>query len=224
LTAGGVLSGPIAAGTYNFSLQVTDSNAALKAVTVKAFTLSVTGTVTASTMLSPSNLTPLAGSTVMFAWTNTGSAQYSLWIGTTVGAADLGNYPTASTSVSATGLPTNGVTVYVRLWTLIGATWVANDYTYSTAGTMAPAAMISPVPGTAFVGASQTFTWNNVGSLQYSVWVGTTLGASNLGNFPTAGTSVLATGFPGLGTPVFVRLWTLVGATWVFNDYTYTSN
>jgi hypothetical protein len=34
-------------------------------------------------------------------------------------------------SASLTGLPTNGSTVYVRLWSLANATWQYNDYIYT---------------------------------------------------------------------------------------------
>ena len=37
----------------------------------------------------------------------------------------------ASTSYTATGLPTDGRTLYVRLWSLVSGIWQFNDYTYT---------------------------------------------------------------------------------------------
>ena len=34
-------------------------------------------------------------------------------------------------SRTVSGLPTNGSTIYVRLWSLIGSTWQFTDYTYT---------------------------------------------------------------------------------------------
>ena len=38
-----------------------------------------------------------------------------------------------NTSVTVGGLPSNGSTLYVRLWSLVGGTWFFNDYTYKAA-------------------------------------------------------------------------------------------
>ena len=35
-------------------------------------------------------------------------------------------------SVTVSGLPTNGSTIYVRVWSLINTGWYFNDYTYVT--------------------------------------------------------------------------------------------
>jgi hypothetical protein len=40
---------------------------------------------------------------------------------------------TTATSVTATGLPTNGETIYARLLTNNGGTWLHTDYTYKAA-------------------------------------------------------------------------------------------
>jgi len=59
-------------------------------------------------------------------------------VGTTgVGSANLGAYPNpASTATTATvnGLPSNGSTVYVRLYTQINGVWQPNDYQYTAFG------------------------------------------------------------------------------------------
>jgi hypothetical protein len=126
-----------------------------------------------------------------------------------------------------TGLPTNGSTVYVRLYTRFGTTWLFNDYTYTASGTPPPptaAAITSPVGGSVLTGASQTLTWNNVGADYYQIWVGTTLGSHNLNVVNSTPTTATVTGFPANGTTVYVRLYSKFGTTWLFSDSTYTSN
>jgi hypothetical protein len=176
-------------------------------------------------------ITPLNGATLTttptFTWNNIGASLYSIWVGTTLGAQNIGVFPSAagttSNSATASGLPTNGSPVYVRLWSQTGGAWSFNDYTYTAPSA---AAVTSPV-GATLTGANQTFTWNNSGANLYAVWVGTTTGAQNLGVFPSAagttGTSTAVT-VPANGSIIHVRLWSQVGANWVFNDYTYTSN
>ena len=95
-------------------------------------------TVAAAAITSPSNASTLAGASTTFNW-NPGSGGvtgYYLWVGTTPGTADVANIgPISGTSATVT-LPTNGVPIYVRLWTFIngGATQLSNDYAYTEAG------------------------------------------------------------------------------------------
>ena len=86
-----------------------------------------------------------------FDWTaGAGASAYWLDVGSTAGgnnyyqSGNLGNVLTAT----VTGLPTNGSTVYVTLYSLVGGQWVANGYTYIAlnAGS-ALAQMSSPAPG-----------------------------------------------------------------------------
>jgi subtilase family serine protease len=83
----------------------------------------------------------------------------------------------------------------------------------------------SPVPGSTLTGASTTFTWNaGSGATGYYLWVGTTLGGSNLINVgPQTGTSKTVT-LPTSGATIYVRLWTVLNGTLVSNDYTYTES
>jgi len=75
-------------------------------------------------------------------------------------------------------------------------------------------------------GASQTFTWTNSGGRLYDLWRGSAPGLTDLGEVSldgTTATSVRVTDLPANGTPVYYRLYTLIGNTWTFNDYTFTS-
>jgi FtsP/CotA-like multicopper oxidase with cupredoxin domain len=175
-------------------------------------------------MATPANAATLTDASQTFSWNNSGASQYQVWAGSTVGGFDYGSSGlVAGTSATLTGLPVNGGVIHVRLWSLLGSNWVYNDYSY-TAATITTAAMITPVNLSTLTGASQTFSWSNSGAALYQVWVGSTAGASNLGFSPqTTGTSVTIGGFPANSSTVYVRLWSLVGPTWTFNDYSYVS-
>ena len=68
-----------------------------------------------------------------FQWASTGVPSYQLSVGTTAGSGNLFDQ-IVGTSLSATvsGLPTNGSTIYVRLWSLVGSVWNFRDYTYAS--------------------------------------------------------------------------------------------
>jgi len=182
----------------------------------------------AAAITSPSNGSTLTSASTTFNWNagTGGVTAYYLWIGTTAGGYDLANTgPFTGTSATVT-LPTNGTTIYVRLWTLIngGATQLHNDYTYIEA-TPAGGAITSPSPGSTLLSASTTFNWNagTGGVTAYYLWVGTTAGGYDLANTgPFTGTSATVT-LPTSGAPIYVRLWTLIngGAIQLHNDYTY---
>lgn len=216
---------PATAGTYSFSYTVKDnaatpqtSNAATVTVTVK----------TPAAMSTPANLTTLAGASQTFTWNDVGADLYVVWVGTAQGGNDIIAYPaggTTAANITLSGLPTHGSTLYVRLWTAFGSTWAYNDYTYTAAGTPVAATMLTPA-NTSVLGSSQTFTWDNVGANLYVVWVGTTPGGNDIVAYPAGGatgTNITLNGLPGGGIPLYVRLWSLVGSTWLSNDYTFTS-
>jgi hypothetical protein len=82
---------------------------------------------------SPTPGTTLFSSTTTFTWSaGSGVSQYYVHIGSTFAAADLYNQTQGTNhSVTMNGLPTDGRTLYVRLWSLIGGGWQFNDYTYA---------------------------------------------------------------------------------------------
>jgi hypothetical protein len=121
-------------------------------------------------------------------------------------------------------LPTNGGTVYVRLWSLFNGAWRWTDYTYS-AYMFVPAGILSPSPGATLGGSSATFTWTS-GTGVDVIWldVGTTLGGTQI--YSAGQGSALSrtcTGLPIAGTTVYVRLWSLMNGAWSYTDYTYTA-
>ena len=185
-------------------------------------------------MSSPAAGSTLAGVSATFSWTKgTGGLEYFLYAGTTAGANNIYAASTAlNTTATVTNLPTNGSTVYVRLWTRFSAGWQFADYTYkastaSTGGggttTTAKAALTSPAAGSAIHAGSAAFAWTAAtGAQQYFLYIGTSPGANNLfGASMGLNRSITITGFAQSGT-VYVRLWTLLATGWQYNDYTYT--
>jgi hypothetical protein len=80
---------------------------------------------------------PAAGSTLLasgqtFNWTPiSGATGYSLWLGSTgVGSNNLFDMHTTADTIKTGNLPTNGETIYARLFTNINGSWEYNDYTF----------------------------------------------------------------------------------------------
>jgi hypothetical protein len=191
-------------------------------------------TYTAATLAGPAVLTSpvlastLTGSSVAFSWsTGSGATEYELWVGSTgVGSSNL-NYPgvTTGTTETVSGLPTNGETLYVRLYSKISGVWQYNDYTYTAE--RVPAVLTTPTPSSTLTSTSVAFTWGAAaGATDYELWVGTTgVGSSNL-NYPgvTTGLTETVSGLPASGGgTVYVRLYSKISGVWVYNDYTYTA-
>src|SRR4029077_4440674 len=147
---------------------------------------------------------------------------YYLYVGTTAGANNLVNTGEIhQTSWLAGNLPP-GQTLYARIWTKLDGVWRSADITFKAA--VQPATVIFPANGA--VGADMTapIRWTTVPNVQaYFVYVGTTLGASNLvSSGETAQTSYLAAGLPA-GQTLYLRLWTKVNGVWASVDSTFTA-
>ena len=110
----------------------------------------------------------------------------------------------------------------MRLWSVIGGAWLYNDYTYTAAS---QAGMVSPSAGSVLPGASATFNWSTGnGVSQAYIWIGTSPGGNNLAQSGGAGaTSFAASSLPTNGSTIYVRLWSVIGGSWLYTDYTYTA-
>ncbi|HMG84942.1 MAG TPA: hypothetical protein VK574_04335 [Terracidiphilus sp.] len=178
---------------------------------------------TPAAMTSPAPGSTLTGSSTTFTWTTgSGVTAYYLFVGTTPGGYDLVNIgPKAATSATVS-LPTNGATIYVRLYSVINGGLQYHDYTYTEfAGT--PAAMTSPTPGSTLTGASTTFTWTfGSGATAYYLFVGTTPGGYDLVNIGPKGATSATVSLPINGATIYVRLWSVINGGLQYHDYTYT--
>jgi hypothetical protein len=176
---------------------------------------------------SPAPGSTLGSSTVTFVWsTGSGVAEYWLEVGTNFGSNQIyGQSQGTNLSATVSGLPANGSTVYVRLWSRISGAWQFNDYTYTatTAGTGVSAAITSPVPGSTLTSSTATFVWNTgTGVSEYWLEIGTTFGGNQLYS-QSQGTSlsVSVSGLPANGSTLYVRMWSKISGVWQFNDYVY---
>jgi N-acetylneuraminic acid mutarotase len=95
------------------------------------------GTPTPPALTTPAPGSTLPGSTVTFGWAPGNIAtRFLLRLGTTgLGSSDVYNgASTTGTSVQVTTVPTNGATLYARLWYYLNETWKCVDATYTEAG------------------------------------------------------------------------------------------
>jgi len=191
-----------------------------------AFTLSPAMFANAQTpaaMINPAPGTILTGSSVSFQWTSpSGANDFWLYVGTAAGQNNIfGNELGMSTSQTVNNIPIGGV--YVRLWTRFGTSWYYADYVYTDiGGTGGPAVLTAPPLGSRVTSPTVTFQWTTgIGATDFWIYVGTTPGGSDLFNSEmNMATSQVVTNIPD-GT-MYVRLWTRVGTTWYFRDYTYS--
>ena len=188
---------------------------------------------TLATMTSPVAPGPLSGSSVTFNWAaGTGATAYWLDIGSSAGGSQYyqsGSLSSTTLQATANALPTDGSTVYATLYTKFSSSgqWVSNSYTYTAYNLAAAGGVITtPVPASTLTASSVTFNWTaGAGASAYWLDVGSTPGGNqfyqsgNLGN-------VLATtvnGLPTDGSAIYVTLYSLIGAQWSGNAYTYTA-
>ncbi|MCB9857886.1 MAG: M6 family metalloprotease domain-containing protein [Phycisphaerales bacterium] len=151
-TLGGQLTGTIANGESSVTISGVTYSAYENAIAIEAAaTTGMTGltdgvsntfnvTTAKASLTSPAaNGDTLTGSSYTFAWdTGAGVTQYRLWVGTVpmtvVADADIyHSLALTSTSQAVTGIPTDGSSVYVRLFSYINSVWQSKDYTFVAA-------------------------------------------------------------------------------------------
>jgi len=192
------------------------------------YTYTAYGTPTPAFLTAPTPGSTLAGSSVTFSWNAGSGTEFDLYVGTTgVGSQDVfTTNVTTATSAIVTGLPTYERTVYVRLGSKVSGVWKYQDYTYTASGTLTPAFLTTPTPGTTLSGSSATFSWNPASGTEFGLYVGTT-GAGSQDIFFSGvitATSANVPGLPTYGQTINVRLSSKVNGTWQYNDYTYTAS
>ncbi|MGB6691881.1 MAG: choice-of-anchor D domain-containing protein, partial [Terracidiphilus sp.] len=170
-----------------------------------------------SLLSSPSPDSVLPGSSVKFTWSaGQGVAAYWLRLGTT-GAGSENLYSSGSingTSVTVSGLPLKGATVYATLYSSINGVWEPVGYRYDEP---LHATLTSPAAGSVLPGSSATFKWTTGrGATSYRLYLGTTgEGSDNL--FKSAAlksTSVTVTGLPMNGAAVYATLYSDIDGVW----------
>ena len=194
--------------------------------TYTAYNLAAAGGV----ITTPTPGSMLNGSSVTFDWTaGAGATNYWLDVGSTPNgnqyeqSGPLGNVLTTTVS----GLPTDGSTIYVTLYTYVSGVWSANSYTYTAFNaTGGIAAMQTPVPGSILSGYQATFTWSSDNNASaYWMDIGSTVGGNDIYQSGNLGLALTTTVYslPADGSTIYVTLYSYVGGQWLSNSYTYTS-
>ena len=176
-------------------------------------------------MLAPAtNGSTLPAASTTFTWdSGTGVTQYSLWVGSTPGGYDLFGGVVTGLSKTLT-LPTDGRTLYVRLYSMINGAWQYTTYVYTAfTGPDLKAQMTGPVNGSTLPAGPTTFTWSaGTGVTQYSLWIGSNMNSYDLFGGVVSGLSKTIQ-LPDDGRPIYVQLWSLKNGVWASNKYTYTT-
>jgi hypothetical protein len=196
------------------------------------YTYVASGSPTPATLTTPTPDTssPLSGTSVSFSWNPGNEAtHFELFVGTSVGSSNLyGSGNVTATSETVSDLPSNGQTLYVRLYSLIDGVWQYTNYTYVASGSPTPAVLTTPTPDTStpVSGTSVTFSWNP-GNLatHFEFIVGTSVGSSNLyGSGSVTATAETVSDLPSNGQTFYARLYSLINGAWQYNDYTYKAS
>ncbi len=190
---------------------------------------------------SPS-VSTLSGSSQTFTWTSNGASvqEYYLGVGTSpqnISTDPWGNIHSASsglnTSVTVNNIPTDGSSIYLRLWFKINNNWLNEDYQYTTHPPTLTPTMSAPSPNSTLNGSSQTFNWvsNGAAVQEYYLGVGTSpqsVSTNPWGDIHAASsglnTSVTVNNIPTDGSTIYVRLWFKVNNNWLNEDYQYTAH
>ncbi len=183
-----------------------------------------------ATMSTPVPGSTLGGTSQLFAW-NAGTESTAYWIdaGSTQGgnqyfqSGNLGS----QLSDTVTGLPADGSTVYITLWSQVNGQWLYNEYQYTAYSLSSGAGQITnPAPGSTLPGPIVTFNWSaGMQSTAYWLDIGNVPGGNqyfqsgNLGNV----LQVTVNGLPTDGSQVFATLYSLIGGQWIANSYTFTA-
>lgn len=187
-----------------------------------------------SAIISPASGSTLSGASVTFQWSaGSGVTERYFSVGTSAGASDIyGGYQGGALSRTVSGIPTNGVTIYVRLASWVNSGWQTSNYTYTAFGsggvpvTPAKSDLVSPASGSTLSGASVTFGWSaGAGVSERYLAVGTSAGAGNIyGGYQGAALSRTVSGIPTNGSTIYVTLSSWVNGGWQSSTATYTAS
>ena len=197
------------------------------AYTYKAFN----ATTGLAVMQTPTPGSTLSGNFTTFTWSADANATgYWLDIGNVAGGNQYyqsGNLDAVLTT-TVHGLPTNGSTIYVTLYSLVGGQWLNNAYTYKAFNaTTGLAAMQTPAPGSTLSGGNLAmFTWSaDANATGYWLDIGNVVGGNQYYQSGNLGAALATTVYslPANGSTIYVTLYSLVGGQWLNNVYTYVS-
>ena len=177
---------------------------------------------------SPAPLSTLTATSLVFEWTGGRNVtRYWLYVGNTLGAADLWSQDQGTNlRTTVPGLPADGRTLHVRLWSVIAGVWQFTDYTVTAVnGPSARGELTTPAPGSTLADSTVTFTWTGGTNVtRYWLFVGSTAGGADLwSQDQSTDLSTTVWTLPLDKRTLYVRLYSVIGGVWSFNDYTYTA-
>ena len=219
--------------TYGETLYVTLYSEIAGVYQPIVYTYTASGSPVAAALTTPTPSTKLASPSVTFTWSGSeGVTYYWFNLGTTTSGANSKNLYSGSsttlTSVTASGLPTNGETIYATLYSYIAGVWQPTIYTYTASGSPTPAVLTTPTPTTQLTSSTVTFTWSPGSGVTY-FWLnlGTASSGANSKNIysgsSTTATSVTVSGLPTNGETLHATLYSYIGGAWQPTVYTYTA-
>jgi len=179
-------------------------------------------------LTSPTKNPNLQNTSAEFAWSAPqGATYYDLILGTTgPGSNDIrASGVISETGLSVSNLPSNGETVYARLWTFNQSEWRYEDYDFfgfNPSKTFSD--IYSPSTSTPLRSSKQTFKWDNpMGATHFDLIVGNQgPGSNNIrASKVFGGNKIQVANIPTDGGDINVRLWAWANNSWEFKDYVY---
>ena len=173
----------------------------------------------------------LVGASQTFSWEGNypDSSVWRVVIGSEPGLSDIaqsGDLESVSTW-TVDNLPTDGQTIYVRLFGYNGTEWIAYDFSYIAGIAVSEPLMLSPVSDQPLNDASQIFSWddNNSGSTAWRVVIGTEPGLTDIAESGDLGASTTWTvdNLPTDGQEIYVRLFAYRDGEWMPHDFVFTA-
>ena len=163
-----------------------------------------------------------------FTWSDVGASSYWLQIGSDIGRSNIYDSGVlTSTEQSVSDLPTDGSTIYVRIWYQNNGQWDYIQDSYMAmnipgSGEPTPPTMTSLNTGDTLTSSEQTFIWSDVGVSDYWLQIGSGVGRSDYhdsGILTTVEQSV--SDLPTDGSPIYVRVWYKHDGQWDYIDENY---
>ncbi len=185
-----------------------------------------------ATLISPLPQQTISSGTVLTWNPGHGVSEYMVTAGSSLEVvsgppwADLFTWSGTDTSVSITGLPTDGSAVYLRLWSKIQGVWLHESYTFNS-DALEAAHIRLPQAGDPIGNTSFEFQWDSVaGASEYWLTVATSAEVLQQSQGPqgdifigsTTQTRLTAHNIPLQGEDIHVRLWTRIDSNWLFSD------
>lgn len=168
----------------------------------------------------------LGGASVTFEWSaGVGVQRYYLFAGLWPGGNTLFSQDMEmARSATISGLPAAGQPVYLRLWSYIDEQWVAFDAIYTASGaaeTPVKAQLTSPAAGASLTGPEAAFEWSaGAGVRRYYFFAGLWQGGNTLASIDAdQARSATVSNLPVAGETIWIRIWSLIGEDWQYNDY-----